>query len=252
MDDLRFGAAIRAARILRGWRQTDLTRTAGVSDVTVSRIERGHLDAITIRIVRRVAAALEVRIELQPRSRSADLDRIVNARHAGLADAVLARLARVPGWVVRPEVSFGVSGERGIVDLLAWHAARRVLLVIELKTEIVDVGELLGTLDRKRRLGREIAEPLGWKPAVVATWLIVAEGMTNRRRIEAHGATFQAAFPSDGRRVRGWLVDPLGELRALSFFSDRPGGTVRSGFLAVRRVRVAARRAAEHGSTLEA
>ncbi len=64
MDDLRFGAAIRAARILRGWRQTDLTRTAGVSDVTVSRIERGHLDAITIRIVRRVAAALEVRIEL--------------------------------------------------------------------------------------------------------------------------------------------------------------------------------------------
>jgi transcriptional regulator with XRE-family HTH domain len=128
MDDLRFGAAIRAARIRRGWRQTYLARAAGVSDVTVSRIERGHLDAITIRIVRRVAAALEVRIELQPRSPSADLDRIVNARHAGLADAVLARLARVPGWVARPEVSFGVYGKRGIADLLAWHAARRVLL----------------------------------------------------------------------------------------------------------------------------
>ncbi len=176
----------------------------------------------------------------------------MNARHAGLADAVLARLARVPGWVVRPEVSFGVSGERGIVDLLAWHAARRVLLVIELKTEIVDVGELLGTLDRKRRLGREIAEPLGWKPAVVATWLIVAEGMTNRRHIEAHGATFRAAFPSDGRRLRGWLADPADELRALTFFSDRPVGTVRSGFRTVRRVRVAARQGAEHGSTLEA
>ena len=237
MDDLRFGAAIRAARIRRGWRQADLAAAAGVSDATVSRIERGHLDGLTLRVVRRVAAALEVRIEILPRSRAADLDRIVNARHSALAEGVMARIAGLPGWVVRPEVSFGIYGERGVVDVLAWHAARRALLVIELKTEIIDVGELLGTLDRKRRLGAAISEPLGWKPATVSAWLIVGEGMTNRRRVDAHAATFRAALPNDGRTARAWLADPSRELRALTFFSYRPAGTLRSSSGATRRVR---------------
>jgi transcriptional regulator with XRE-family HTH domain len=248
VDDQRFGAALRAARIRRGWRQRDLASAARVSDVTVSRIERGHLDGLTIGIVRQVAAALEVRVETLPRSRSADLDRIANARHAALAEAVLARLSRAPGWEVRPEVSFSIFGERGIVDILGWHATRRALLVVELKTEIVDVGELLGTLDRKRRLGREIAAPLRWSPAAVGAWLIVAEGMTNRRRIDAHRATFRAALPSDGRRARAWMAEPVGELRALTFFSHRPVGTVRSGFRMVRRVRVRQPPRREHGS----
>jgi len=246
MDDQRFGAAIRAARIRRGWRQCDLAAAAQVSDATVSRIERGHLDALTFRIVRRVAAVLEVRLDVQPRSRSGDLDRIASARHAGLAEAVLERLSRYPGWSVRPEVSFGIYGERGVVDLLAWHAGRRALLVVELKTEIVDVGELLGTLDRKRRLGREIAASLGWRPAVVGAWLIIAEGMTNRRRVDAHRATLRGALPDDGRRARGWLAEPSGEIRALGFFSYRHPGTLRSGFRTIRRVRLAPATGAEH------
>jgi transcriptional regulator with XRE-family HTH domain len=237
VDDLRFGAAIRAARLRRGWRQADLATAAGVSDATVSRIERGHLDGLTFRVIRQVAAALEVRIEILPRSRAADLDRIVNARHAALGEGVMARIAGLPGWKVRPEVSFGIYGERGVVDILAWHAARRALLVIELKTEIIDVGELLGTLDRKRRLGARVAEPLGWKPATVSAWLIVGEGMTNRRRVEAHAATFRAALPNDGRTARAWLADPSGDLRALTFFSYRPAGTVRSSSGGTRRVR---------------
>ena len=124
-----------------------------MSDATVSRIERGHLSSMSLAVMRRVAAALDIRLELLPRSRAADLDRLVGARHAALGEAVLGRLATLPGWTARPEVSFGIYGERGVVDILAWHAERRALLVIELKTEIVDVGELLGTLDRKRRLG---------------------------------------------------------------------------------------------------
>jgi hypothetical protein len=181
---------------------------------------------------------LEVRIEVLPRSRAADFERIANARHASLAEAVMARISRTPGWLVRPEVSFGIYGERGVVDILAWHAARRALLVIELKTEIIDVGELLGTLDRKRRLGAAIAEPLGWKPATISAWLIVGEGMTNRRRVDAHAATFRAALPNDGRTARAWLADPSRELRALTFFSYRPAGTLRSRSGASRRVRL--------------
>jgi hypothetical protein len=61
--------------------------------------------------------------------------------------------------------------------------------------------------------------------------------MTNRRRVDAHAATFRAALPNDGRRARAWLADPSGDLRALTFFSYRPAGTVRSSSGGTRRVR---------------
>ena len=215
----------------------DLARRAGVSDATVSRIERGHLGRLTFDIVRRVTAALEVRLETLPRSRGADLDRLVNARHAALAEAVLARFAALPGWSARPEVSFNVYGDRGVVDILGWHAGSRTLLVIELKTEIVDVGELLAVLDRKRRLGAAIGAPLGWSTETVATWLIVAEGRTNRRRLTSHRATLAAAFPDDSRRLRAWLRAPSGELRVVSTWPNRHSGTARSAFATPRRVR---------------
>ena len=245
MDDQQFGVRVRAARIRRGWRQVDLAGASGVSSPTVSRIERGHLGGMQLDSIRRVAAALEIRVEILPRSRAADLDRLVNARHAALAEAVLERFAGLGGWVARPEVSFNVYGERGIVDVLAWHAGQRALLVVELKTELVDVGELLGTLDRKRRLGSAIARPVGWEPDAVATWLIVGEGMTNRRRVVEHAATFRAALPARGRVVRAWLANPVGGLAAMTFFSDRRPGNVGTRFATVRRVSTRPRRRSE-------
>jgi transcriptional regulator with XRE-family HTH domain len=230
---------IRAARIRRGWRQSDLAAAAGVSRSTVSRIERGAIHEIAFGVLSRVAGALDVRLELITRSRGADLDRLLNQKHAALAEAVIARLRRIGGWVVRPEVSFSEWGERGIVDLLAWHEQSASVLVIELKTEIVDVGELLGTLDRKRRLAREIAKPFGWRPTVIGVCLLVAEGRTGRRRVLAHGATFRAALPDDGRRLRAWLREPVGELGAIAFVSDVRRGSVRAGFATVRRVSAA-------------
>jgi hypothetical protein len=72
-------------------------------------------------------------------------------------------LSRGPGWSIAPEVSFSIWGERGLIDILAWHAPTRSLLVIELKTAIVDVSGLVGTVDRKRRLAPEIARSRGWQ-----------------------------------------------------------------------------------------
>jgi len=247
VDDLQFGSRVRAARIRRGWRQRDLAAAAHVSPSMVSRIERGHLEGMSLDAIRRVAAALEIRVELLPRSRAADLDRLVNARHAALAEAVLAWLASLSGWVARPEVSFNVFGDRGVVDILAWHAASGALVVIELKTEIVDVGELLGTLDRKRRLGALIAEPFGWRPSAVSSWLIIGEGMTNRRRVAEHAATFRAALPTRGRQVRAWVARPAGAIAALTFFADGRPGNVGMGFATVRRVSARSRRAPERG-----
>jgi transcriptional regulator with XRE-family HTH domain len=226
IDDLRFGILVRGARIRRDWRQVDLAQSVGVSDATISRVERGHLDAVALGTIRAIARALDIRVELLARSRSADLDRLVSAKHAALAESVLKWLVGFDGWTVRPEVSFSRYGERGVIDLLGWHPGRRALLVVELKTAIVDVGELIGTLDRKLRNGAEVGRGLGWEPAAVSSVLVVAEGSTNRRRIGAHVATFRSAMPERVAALRRWLKEPSGSVRALTFFSDRHHGQV--------------------------
>jgi len=242
MDDQRFGSALRAVRIRRGLRQVDVARAGGVSRELVSRMERGHLDGATLGTIRALAKALDVRVDLIARWRAGDLDRLLNARHSELHELVARHIAQLPDWVAQPEVSFAVYGERGVIDILAWHPGRRALLVIELKTDIADVNELIGTVDRKGRLAQQIALERGWirrdqPPPSVSIWVIVADGATNRRRVGAHQAMLRAAFPTDGRSVRGWLRDPRRPIRALSFCSTSTGR--RRGPTPVRRVRAA-------------
>ena len=209
-------------------RQLDVARAAGVSRATISRVERGHFDQLALSTIRSVGRALDVRMELVGRSRGADLDRLANGRHAALAEHVARQIAALRGWIVRPEVSFAVYGERGVIDLLAWHAQSRSLLVIELKTEIVDVGEILATLGRKVRLGNVIARDLGWVPLNVSCWLAVGHGATNRRRVSAHLTVFSAALPDRTPRLHAWLASPTGLIRALSFVADARPGNVRA------------------------
>jgi hypothetical protein len=112
--------------------------------------------------------------------------------------------------------------------------------VIELKTELVDVQDLIGTLDRKRRPAPRVAAERGWVPMVVATWLILAPGRTNRRRVDAHRTVFPAGFPADGRTMQAWLQAPSGPVAALSFWPSTDG--TGAGSALAPTVRVPARR----------
>ena len=134
-------------------------------------------------------------------------------------------------------MSFAIFGERGVIDILAWHPARRALLVIELKTDIVDVNDLVGGVDRKRRLASTVVRDRGWEPASVSVWVVVAAGRTNRARISAHRAMLRAAYPTDGRVMRRWLKDPTGHVAALSLWQDMRPGTGKAGLSPIRRVR---------------
>jgi transcriptional regulator with XRE-family HTH domain len=236
MDDLGIGRTVRAVRLRRGWRQADLADAAGISRSTVSRIELGELESIQLGTLRRVCASLGMRLTLEARGHGADLDRLLGARHSAMHEALARVFADLPDWIAVPEVTFAIYGERGAMDILAWHAPTRSLLVIELKTELVDLQDTVGTLDRKVRLASQVAADRGWMPASVSSWLVIAEGTSNRRRVAAHAAMLRAAFPADGRTVGRWLRAPQGRIAALSFLSDdRPGSTA-SAFSAVRRV----------------
>jgi len=245
VEDQRVGAIFRAVRIRRRLRQIDLAAAAKVSRGTVSRVERGHFDSVSIRTIRAIAAVLEVRLDLLARWHGGDLDRMLNARHSLLHESV-GRMFRSDWqeWILAPEVSFSIWGERGAIDILGWHPRSRALLVTELKTDIADANELVGNVDRKRRLAAQIARDRGWDPATISVWVVVAASRTNRRRVAAHAAMLRAAFPTDGRSIRAWLKDPDRPMAALSMWRT---GTGRAELSPVRRVRRASQASPVHG-----
>jgi hypothetical protein len=106
--------------------------------------------------------------------------------------------------------------------------------VIELKTEIVDVQALIGSVDRYARLAKRIAAERGWNAHHVSCWVIVSDATRSRRRVANHGAVLGAAFPADGRAMRRWLRQPSQGIRALSFLQWESTG-IRPGVRRVRR-----------------
>ena len=228
MDLVRFGRGIRALRLRRRWRQIDLAAAAGVSQTIVAKIELGRGRRVAIESYERVAAALDARFELLLRWNGEALDRLLDQDHAALVEAI-AVLLRAAGWEVRTEVSFAIRGERGSVDVLAWHAASRTVLIVEVKSVVPDVQATLFGLDRKGRLGREIAASLGWSAVRVGRLLVISGDRTSRRRIERHAATFELALPDRLVAIRRLLRDPEADqpLRGLMFLTPSSPATTR-------------------------
>lgn len=221
MDAVRFGADVRLLRRRRGWTQEHLASEAGVSRWAVGEAEAGrgpHLAAADlIRIVTALGGYLSIRILY----RGEALDRLRDRRHAGLVDALVARL-RAEHWEVVTEVSFSVYGERGSIDILAFEPVTGILLIVEVKTVVPDVGGMLATIDRKVRLAPDLARERGWDARSVARLLVLPEASTARRRIADHEATFENAFPVRNAEVNRWLRAPSGAMSGLLFLSIDP------------------------------
>ena len=228
MDWVRLGRSIRALRKRRAWRQVDLAAAAGVSQSMVARIELGRGDRVAPWIVERIAHALGARVLVRIDWNGEALDRLLDADHARLVE-IVASLLRRADWEVAAEVTFWIRGERGSVDLLAWHAQSRIVLVIEVKSIVPDIQAMLMSFDRKARLGAEIAATRGWRPAAVGKLLVIGESRTARRRVESHRTTFEVELPQRFRDVRRFLVRPRPEkpLRALMFLPGSPLVTTR-------------------------
>ena len=206
MDDAQLGRAVRALRHRRGWRQTDLASRAGVSSSTVSLVERGHAGDLSTRTVQAVAGALGAHLAWRLDWRGGELDSTLDADHAALQEIVAGMLQR-HGWHTIAEASFNTFGDRGRIDLLAFHAASRTLLVIEIKTMIADIQDLLGRLDVKVRIAPALAGTHGWRPAETRAAFVMLDGSTPRRRVAQHAALF-ARFSLRGADATRWLRAP--------------------------------------------
>jgi transcriptional regulator with XRE-family HTH domain len=236
MDDARFGSVVRTLRRRARLRQLDVAHRAGVAQSTVSRLERGHHEHLSLATVRRVLAALDARVELQPRWRGGEIDRLLDERHSALAARVATELDRL-GWLTIAELSFSVYGERGSIDLVAYRRPVDPAVMIEVKTSINSIEELLRRADVKARLLPDLLEQrLDWRPRSVARILVVEDDRTNRRRIAEHRSLVAGAFPGSTVATRRWLRSPAdGPPPGVWFLSAMPRRVPRQGVHRVAR-----------------
>jgi transcriptional regulator with XRE-family HTH domain len=239
MDDARFGRLVRVLRHRRGCRQIDLADRARVGHEAVAKVEAGRLGSMRVSSIRAIVTAFGLSYDSDVRGLGANEDRLLDHRHATLLGACAAWLSAF-GWLLRTEVSYSEWGERGSVDLLAWHPRTGILLVIEIKTELASVEATLRKLDEKVRLAAKIARPLGWRRASVSRLLVLPEDRTQRRRVAGHAAVLERAFPIRSRDVRRWCREPSGSIAGLVFLAD-PGGRGQA-FAQGRRERIRAAR----------
>lgn len=199
------------SRIRRGWRQSDVALRAAASASVIARHERGMISSLAM--LDRHAAALDLRPELRLLGRNGQLVRLADEEHAAIVDA-LARWLRRAGFQVEAEASFNEWGERGRIDLLAYDARARSVVMVEVKTLLLDLQELLGSLDVRERLVPIIARRRGWIVERRVTLLAVAGTAANRNVVRAHASLFQPfvvrrlgrpAFVAD-RRVLLWVT----------------------------------------------
>jgi transcriptional regulator with XRE-family HTH domain len=192
VDRVKIGNTFRAIRLELHLRQADVAGRAGVSQPTISTIERGLFAHVSLEKLERVANVLQADLGLALRWREANLARLLDRRHAALQNSVVERIG-ASGWEVLGEDSFNEYGDRGSVDLLAWKSAERALLIIEIKTEIVDLQEMLRMLDMKVRVVPGLVRrSRGWRPMSVAAAVVLPSNNTHRRAVANHAALLAA------------------------------------------------------------
>jgi transcriptional regulator with XRE-family HTH domain len=208
MDGRVVGRVLRAVRMQLRLTQREVAELAHVSQTRVSDAELGRLEHFSLRTLDEICAALGVSLRLEAWWRGTDSRRLLDRSHASIVE-VVARELTARGWTVIPEYTFNHFGERGSVDLVAWMPLARSLLIIEVKSEIVDLQDLFATLGRKTRIVPSLLRPeRGWSAATVSKVVALPDTTANRSIIARHGAIFAASLPSHTREIRAWLREP--------------------------------------------
>ena len=236
------GRLFRLARHHARLRQEDVARQAGVSRRALVDIEAGRTDAVRIGELSAAAAVLDLRLIVELRPRRRDLHALTDTGHAALVETVVQHLSAV-GWLTRVEA---ISAS-GAIDVLAFHPERRMLLVVEVKSRIVDIQRTLREIGYRRAPWRRAADEQGWGARAVSTLLVIRETSAQRRLVAQHRGIFDSAMPLHSAEARAWLVQPTVPAGLLLFMSTVRGQNV----IHADSVRVRHRRAEAGRSALD-
>jgi len=201
---------------------------------------------MTLETARRVFAALGASLDVLPKWQGADLERLMDARHAATVERVASMVQR-RGWDPLAEVSYSV-GERGAIDLLATRVDALAVAVFEIKTDLPRIEETIRRHEEKTRLAPKLVKArLGWWPEVVDRFLVMPGDDRLRRIVARHGRAFHGRYPSDSRTIAAWLRDPSTSAGGIWFIAPMRG--TRRNELGTRAKRIRRPTAAprEHG-----
>jgi transcriptional regulator with XRE-family HTH domain len=201
-------ALLKNTRLEIGWSQAHLADRMAVSQAKVWRMESGRAGALDLHSIDLAFGALGLRASLDVEGRHLEVRREQrDLVHAQLVAVIAGRLRRA-GWVVATEVKTGRKGPTGWIDILAFRASDGALLVIEVKTAVVDAGEILRQVTFYEREAIHAARREGWQPAVVRSALLfldsadAASALTRNR--DLLGPSFEGAPAS----LQAWLTTP--------------------------------------------
>jgi transcriptional regulator with XRE-family HTH domain len=166
-----FGRVCRDTRHRLDLSQQEVGGSVGISRGYLARVETGHANP-SLALVERLGDALGLRLELiatppifLSERRPHDL---VHARCSGAVDRRLTSA----GWTVVRELEVSEGRIHGWIDLLAFHLRSGVLLIIEIKTRLDDIGATERQIAWYERHAVAAALRLGWHPRQTAAWLL--------------------------------------------------------------------------------
>jgi transcriptional regulator with XRE-family HTH domain len=191
---VRVGLIVRDLRLALGWTQRALALRSGVSQPWISTIERGLNPDVSIETIDRLLASMGASLIFDVKAPLLTNRPQHDVVHARCSAFVAPRLERA-GWRVATEVEVGGDRSRGWIDVLAWHPTTGVVLVIELKTELHDVGAIERSLGWYEREAWAAARRLGWRPRRVIGCLLVLSTDAVEERLRDNRAAFARTFP---------------------------------------------------------
>lgn len=207
------GAAVANLRGTIGWTQAELGARAGMSQSQVCRVERGILSDLTFETAERLLAAMGARLVISVDAPYlSDRQRQREPAHARCS-AHVAKMLRRAGWDVATEVEVGGDRSRGWIDVLAYNPVTGWLLVIEIKTEIHDLGAIERSLNWYEREAMSVARRMGWKPTRSIGCLLLLASSANDERASTNREPMNMGFPVRSRElatlVDGEAIPPL-------------------------------------------
>ena len=206
----RLGSLMRAARKRRRLTQLALAGRVGVSQPTISLIERGLGSSLSLDVWQRAALALDcpLRIEM-----AADpLADVADAGHLAIQELVL-RLARASGVRRMFELPSRPADPARSVDVGLRDDVRGLLMLVECWNTIGDIGASARATSRKAAELEALAVATGGERKLrVGTVWVVRATRRNRQLVARYPAVFSARFPGSSA---GWV-------RALCAAGDPP------------------------------
>ena len=213
------GTTIRDGRHRMAMTQRELAHRAGVSQAAISRVERARAAGIPLARIGRVLDALEIRLDANarpPLAAGGPSER--DAVHTRIL-AYAERRLRAAGFETAREVPIGSDRVRGWLDMLAWRPRDRIVIVVEVKGDIHDVGAFERQVSWYEREAWAAARTLGWRPACVVVTGLVLASKHNEAIVRTHAEALRRRFATPPAGLASVLIEatPDGPLRALAF-----------------------------------